>query len=260
MDTDINFVHREETFNDLAVREIAKRRSACVCMMQFGRCKKEECAECSIGIQYRNCYNQMSDYDKLRLAEKISEYYAEDSSHPEQWMSFKRLIIYICSIIIAFFIAGILLALMFFYGFPGDKPFLPDYARNRALKTKVPDKYNAMIIETLRQSHATIHDYNRDRLVNCIDYTVAFKLYWDKNYPQYKMNCHIVRNIDLETGLHHLYIIVYDDDYNGHFVEPYCNNIYEYSIKANWGNKIDHNNDIFNETSYWLKVGGKDFF
>ena len=64
MENELKFVHREETFNDLAVRELAAGRSACICRIQFGRCTKDECASCDIGRQYRNCYNQMNDYDK----------------------------------------------------------------------------------------------------------------------------------------------------------------------------------------------------
>ena len=71
MENELRFVHREETFNDLAVRELAAGRSACICRIQFGRCTKEECASCEIGRQYRSCYNQMNDYDKQRLSKYV---------------------------------------------------------------------------------------------------------------------------------------------------------------------------------------------
>lgn len=83
---EVKIVTREETFNDLAVRELAKGRSACICRLQFGRCKKEECARCAISRQYESCYKQLSDYDKLRLTEYVSEEYLTDSLNPEQWM------------------------------------------------------------------------------------------------------------------------------------------------------------------------------
>ena len=89
-----NFVYREESFNDLAVQELAKGRSACLCRLQFGRCKKEECAKCRYNIQFENCLNQMSDYDKQRLMTYTGMYYGEDSAYPTNWMSFSRIIIH----------------------------------------------------------------------------------------------------------------------------------------------------------------------
>ena len=41
-ENEMRLVTRQETFNDFAVRELAKGRSACICRIQFGRCKKKE--------------------------------------------------------------------------------------------------------------------------------------------------------------------------------------------------------------------------
>ena len=87
MSEEIRIVTRQETFNDLAVRELAEGRSACVCKLQFGRCDKTECAHCIIGQQYRNCYNAMNDYDRNRLAGYVAKQYAIDSKYPERWMT-----------------------------------------------------------------------------------------------------------------------------------------------------------------------------
>ena len=56
-ENEMRLVTRQETFNDFAVRELAKGRSACICCIQFGRCKKSECASCQIHAEYENCYN-----------------------------------------------------------------------------------------------------------------------------------------------------------------------------------------------------------
>ncbi|MBP5602808.1 MAG: hypothetical protein J6X78_08775, partial [Treponema sp.] len=61
-DNEIRFVHREETFTDLAVRELAESSAACLCRLQFKRCTEADCENCQIGIGFRRCYNQMSDY------------------------------------------------------------------------------------------------------------------------------------------------------------------------------------------------------
>ena len=91
MENELRFVHREETFNDLAVRELAAGRSACICRIQFGRCTKDQCSSCEIGKQYRTCYNQMNDYDKQRLSKYVSENYIQDSLYPGKWMSYNAL-------------------------------------------------------------------------------------------------------------------------------------------------------------------------
>ncbi len=144
----------------------------------------------------------------------------------------------------------------FSIAFANDEP-LAKPTRNRALYAKVPAEYNKMIVNVIKESHSTIHDYNNDGKVNCIDYSIAFKLCWDRNYPSKKMNCHIIRNLNNNNGIHHLYIIVYDDSFIGHYVEPWCNNPACYSIESNWNpGSINHNYDIHNETSYWLKKAG----
>lgn len=91
---EIRFVSRQETFNDFAVRELAKGRAACICKIQGGRCKKTECCNCPIGKQYWRCYSNLSDYDKQRLAGYVSDEYVELSRHIEQFMPYKKFVAY----------------------------------------------------------------------------------------------------------------------------------------------------------------------
>ena len=67
MEQEMKIVTRQETFTDLAVRELGKSRAACVCRIQFKRCKKSECASCPQQEKLESCLEAMSDYDKLRL-------------------------------------------------------------------------------------------------------------------------------------------------------------------------------------------------
>lgn len=91
MDNNVKFVHREESFNDLAVQELAKVRSACICKVQFERCNKSECKDCPVNIRFKYTVNQMNAYDRSRLNSYISDQYFYDSYDPTKWMSYKRL-------------------------------------------------------------------------------------------------------------------------------------------------------------------------
>lgn len=91
MDNNVKFVHREESFNDLAVQELAKVRSACICKVQFERCNKSDCKDCPVNIRFKYTVSQMNTYDRSRLNSYISDQYFFDSYDPTKWMSYKRL-------------------------------------------------------------------------------------------------------------------------------------------------------------------------
>ena len=93
MSDELRFVHRKETFNDLAVRELAKSRSACMCRIQFGRCTKNECRTCAVNRRFASCYNELSDYDKQRVHSYAAEKWLEDSRDPSAWCSFSQLML-----------------------------------------------------------------------------------------------------------------------------------------------------------------------
>ena len=45
-ENEIKIVTRQETFNDLAVRELAQARAKCICRVQNKRCNKSKCSTC----------------------------------------------------------------------------------------------------------------------------------------------------------------------------------------------------------------------
>lgn len=242
MNEEIKFVTREETFNDLAVRELAVGRSACICKLQFGRCKRSECGSCSIGEQYRNCYDQMNDYDKQRLAACVSRQYVIDSRSPEAWMPYKRYKRYMLSWYFGI-IFGILLLLGLFAWFTGDPLAEPK-------RYAVPEALNQQIVDTIREAQYRIHDVNDDGLINCIDYTLMFKIVWDENYPdQYKM-CQIVRNFG--PRLHHLFIHIVTPELIID-VEPWATDPERYNMSFNWSDVFDPRYNIYGETNKWLR-------
>ncbi|MBQ7538126.1 MAG: hypothetical protein IJT42_04095 [Treponema sp.] len=90
MEKEMKIVTRQETFTDLAVRELGKSRAACVCRLQFKRCKKSECASCPQHKKFQSCVEVMSDYDRLRLDSYTAGYYVEYSSNPMAWMNHRE--------------------------------------------------------------------------------------------------------------------------------------------------------------------------
>lgn len=79
-----------ETFNDRAVRELAKTEARCLCCLQFGRCTKKECKNCVVNTRLSECKSKMSAYNIERLHSYINEFYVQYASKPEAWMSKKR--------------------------------------------------------------------------------------------------------------------------------------------------------------------------
>lgn len=242
MGEEIKVVTRQETFNDLAVRELAKTRSACICRLQFKRCDKAECAHCEIGKQYRNCYNAMNDYDRNRLAGYIAERYAIDSRNPEHWMNHKRYAKYTLSWIFGGFLLLLLLFALIAYAAEG--PFA------RPNKEQIPKDIDVKIVTTIMKIQMDIHDVDGDNKVNCIDYATTFKIFWDRDYPDLKGWCSIVRNKG--PGIHHLFIKIWDGVWEIE-VEPWTQNPYRYLMAENWTDVYDPNNNIYGETSRWLK-------
>ena len=244
MTDEIRIVTRQETFNDLAVRELAESRSACVCRLQFGRCDKTECAHCKIGQQYRNCYNAMNDYDRNRLATYVAKQYAIDSKYPERWMGHAAYVRYFnkwYGIIIAFVIICTLVIGVLMVG-PGD---IPNKNQDRSLSG-----IEKMIVVSMLRTQLDVSDLNSDGKINCIDYACTFKTVWDNYFPEYTDCCTIVRNKG--TGIHHLFICIW---WQGSRidVEPWASDPYKYLMTDNWTVLYNPNNNIYGETDRWLK-------
>ena len=238
MDNEIRFVHREETFNDLAVRELAAGRSACICRLQFGRCTRSECQACSIAKQYTACYNQLTDYDKQRLATYINEQYKHDSLYPQNWMSYKGL----CLNIIKWFIIGIVcfLLLILPLAMLGAQP-MNAYGIDHELENK--------IMLTSREVNRQVTDLNKDGLINCIDYTCLWKIIWDRRYPDAASIATIIRIKN--DRIHHLCIGIYDDYSNMILVETQVINR-NYFVSYWYAGLFNKQDIIYGETKKWL--------
>ncbi len=99
-----------------------------------------------------------------------------------------------------------------------------------------------------------LRDVNDDGVLNCIDYTVCFKVTWDKFYI--RDDCMIIRNKC--NDFHHLFIGVLDNtDLKTKliFVEPQgkWNN---YEMKS-WWKDYDEKYNVYYETYMWLFIWTK---
>lgn len=238
MADEIKLVTRQETFNDLAVRELAKSRAACICRVQFGRCNRSQCTACSVYARYKNCYDQLSDYDKTRLMSYVSEQYSIMSESPDYWRTHKSFVLHYIGLvcIILLFMVSILFLISLTVG-PMDKP------------KNITSTYHTKIVCVMILNQTKPRDLNKDDQVNCIDYTLNFKLNWDMLYPDLKDKCQIVRNRNYITGMNHLFIMI-DDQI---FVEPWAWNPYDYRMESNWDSYYNPKFNIYGETEHWLK-------
>lgn len=239
-DEDFRFVHREETFNDLAVRELAKSRSACICRVQFKRCTTDECEHCPVNERFQTCFDSMSDYDKQRLSSYIAKQYVIDSRDPEAWLSHKGLLMHTVGMVLG---AAIMFTLFLYYAIVifGGCGNIPE------------SRVNQMIIDTLECSHSQVRDLDYNGTVNCIDYAVTFKCIWDLKYPEYKNMCEIIRNRNINTGMHHLFVRILNDR-KSIYVETWAQDINKYLMEDNWTRgKYDSRLNISGETGIWLR-------
>ena len=250
MQDDFRFIHREESFEDLAVRELAKSRSACMCRLQFGRCTKEECSTCEVNKRYYRCFKQMSDYDKQRLQSYTARLWAERSADPMQWSSFngciKQLGLYL---LVGTLCVAMVLGLMALASCPGAEPD----------RVQLSVEMDERIIAVMKGTHSQVRDLNHDGKVNCIDYTCMFKQLWDRKYPDRKDACTIVRNYNPRTGFHHLFIRIYDAG-TLVYVEPRASNPYRYTMEENWTDgRYNPRYDIMGETRKWMVLADEIF-
>ena len=241
MEPEIKIVTREETFNDLAVRELAKTQARCMCLLQYKRCSKKACANCKSCKRLMSCKACMNDYDKERLDNYTLEYYNKYSQNPMAWMGHKQFVKTYNGFIGALILCLILLlGCVFLAGGPFDKPPVPKL------------NYDVMIVTTIQSAQVNIRDLDRDGKINCVDYATMFKITWDQTYPLLKNKCQIVRNVNPNTGMNHLFVHVWNDRSESIDIEPWTQNPYVYRMQDIWGDRYSPEYNKYGETDYWL--------
>ena len=243
---EIRFVHREETFTDLAVRELAESSAACLCRLQFKRCTEADCENCQIGIGFRRCYNQMSDYDKQRFTTYLRQAYARNAEHPEIWRTFKGLIghavLWILGIFAAFFF------LCFFLS-ECDKP-------DRQIKNSyasITKEMHNKVSNNIRYTRYNIYDVTADGKKNCQDYSILFYLFWQDRYPEDKDRVFFVRNKNPFNGMNHLFIYMIDYDGRGFYLEPWADNSSKYLMFDSWTSRYNPKYNEIMPAEHYMK-------
>ena len=239
---DFRVVYRQETFDDLAVRELAKCKAACICRIQYGRCSRRECKHCAQEQRYRNCYNQMDDFNKERLGNYVGQYYSLYSSNPTGWKSFRYLVSESFMFLLLILLCCIVPVLIWICSEPQASP-----------SGGIPKDLDQKIVYCMKYAQQRVYDRNLDQKVNCIDYTITFKEQWDAMYPKQKSICFIIRNKSSHyKKFHHLFIGIY---YMGGyiFVEPWAADPERYLMIENWDRRYDPKYNIYGETEKWMK-------
>ena len=235
MGEEVHIVTRQESFNDFAVRELAQSKAACMCRVQFKRCKSNNCATCYRHTRVASCESMMSDYDLERLRHYTSVYYTEYSGNPMAWMSHKEYKGYYARFMFLVILFIVLIGLL---------PLIMigplDSVSNNV-------DYNKAIINTIQVAQSQVYDVDKDNKVNCVDYAIVFKLVWDQKYPRLKDECTIIRNKNWLTDMNHLFICVHNI-----YVEPATYDPYNYTMESVWGDRYDPTCNKYGETRYWL--------
>lgn len=267
---DINLNHHDVTFSDIAVRELAKQSAACICRRQFKRCTNSECIICSLHEDYMNCFNQMSDYDKLRLNNYTTEYYLQYSRSPMQWMEYIQMKKHILKWVIGIGIMLVAFVLLLLNSCSMTKVRMPEQTFHPQpiedkyfysfweFKELVPD-YNS-ITNSIRDVNAFValnkKDLNHDGIVNCQDIVVMWKGCWDNSNKG--IDCYIVWNDNNYTGFHHLFIClaILGTDGNTRFleVEPQAIGNDDFNMIIFWGMLYDRRYNDYTTTDYWMRL------
>ena len=119
-------------------------------------------------------------------------------------------------------------------------------------REKISKRMDKRITRTLKELQQTVFDYNGDGKVNCIDYACGFKNLWDKNFPEERQNCQLIRN-KKDGVMHHLFVQITDENGQIIEVEAWSSNPNKYLMSENWTSDLyDQKFNIYGETEIWL--------
>lgn len=251
-----------ETFDDKAVDELAKTKASCDVNIMKGYCNKFECKNCDVNKKFMNTFNQLDDYNQLRVYNRYKQNIVSYSilQQDKEENIFKNVVKILFSIIICFILFGFVIH---FLSSPSrhrsninpEQSIMDSYKVYTVPQgiTSMKNDYYTDICITLNKTNAYVSDINNDGLVNCIDYAITFKTIWDQQYSKY--NCEIVRNY-WEGHFNHLFIRVrYTETSPWECIEPQAALMYTgyFYMEDLWD--IQMYNPIYNiygETDYWL--------
>lgn len=245
---EIKIIHKDRTFSDQALHDLAHTQAACMCRLQFGSCTKENCRNCETKMQLKHCKSELCDYDLLRLKTMTGDEYANLSRIPENWMKpedidkslhkffwdvFGKPIVIALAILATVFLVCIVSG---YFTLPQDAPRID---------------WDTAITNTVRKTQATLRDVDQNGIVNCVDAAIIFKWIWDEDYPLLKDTCTIIRNYN-PGKMNHLFIAIQDTTKPLVYVEPRAYYPQQYTMSYNWGDIYDSRFNWYGETQKWL--------
>lgn len=110
-----------------------------------------------------------------------------------------------------------------------------------------------LLAKVLHETHTYVQDVNADGKVNCIDYSLTFKKFWDWIAPDgYSMNCEIVHNVNKQKNFNHLFIRIRTNSLSEWVcIEPQAT-IQNYNMEKYWGTRYNPQYNIYGETYIWM--------
>lgn len=255
---------------DKTIETIAQSFSDCDAYIALKACDIHSCLHCPTHKQIRNCYDSLSDCDKLAVqnrrkilaAVKIRS--AKESSLKYKLRGSAKDIISTVVRIIATIIMTLAMFGMLYVLFsmvrnpykrtPLDRLPTQKYGDSDIKSERNLDKDTAQLIRALLiETFSNVEDTDNSGTVNCIDYAVTYKRLYDSHYPNTKYRCEIVRNDNPENGFNHLFIRLRPTmSAPWYYIEPQGGPLY-YLMYTCWRDVYNPEYNFYGETSFWLE-------
>lgn len=207
MDREEKIVIKDQTFTDIAVSELADVKARLMIYKYYHQDKEAE--KLSIFQKLETCYEQMNEYDKMRVDSRAAYLFGKYIRRPEGFMPYKALKRRYFKCWLILFVSFLLTAYLFIF-FEGTQAiyniavYLTDEPDDKPLVYDV----DTLVHDTILQLDHIVYDISEQNgILNCTDYAIEFKILWDMNYPA--IPCYIVWN--LNPGImNHLFIKIGD--------------------------------------------------
>lgn len=232
-----------ETDRDKDIETLAEAKANCYCYKQYNMCQVP-CEQCTTQSKIQACYKALAVCDQLRVDNlyaklvvmKLAVYKNKSVHRRQAGMKAFRTTVHI---LITLLMISIFLPVIFLV-----RGMVPHDTQPRFIDN------DYFIATTFDRMPDTIYDLNNDGLVNCIDWSLQFKKTWNEMFES--VNCELVRNNNIKTGMNHLFVRVRQDTMSEWiYIEPQGNK-HNYLMTSYWGSMYDPKYNNYGETVYWL--------
>ena len=247
-----------ETEFDKNNKIIGEAKADCMLLLEFKRCQRGNCPSCSRHLLINDLYNKSASIDKLAIDKIAANTYAiryqiyKDRYKKILGTTLKGLKDTTKMILLLGF--GVLCVILVFLLGNGWFHKTSYYPREvlYSESTLNDERLYDVLSPLYKQTHYYITDVDKNGEINCVDYSITFKILYDMNQTidWYKGNCEIVRNSN--EDFQHLFIRVRYDPYSEwEYIEP--QNISPATMDSVWGMKYNPIYNIYGETNKWIK-------